>query len=469
VRKDFLVSLIAVVAFVNCPLYVCAQQQANSQVSTDVLSRHTLDELKQVLASRTNKTLFGPEPADLKSIPTTAIADNIISRQKTLYGYSDQRMDYFEIQDPEVLKIADSVASVIPIKFIQFGNDSIQITGQELGEFEHLCAQEAYYTQPVAAGCTAFIVGPDLIATAGHCVDVAAQSRIVFGFRELKDTSGVHAQVVIPNSQVYKVAQVVAAVGQDQQHKDPQGIDYAILKVDRPITDHAPLALDLTGQPAKDTLVYALGYPTGIPLKLVGNATVQSVSGAAYFTANLDTFAGNSGSPVFNFATNHVQGILVRGGTDYESVGTCERAFVCPLMPDPANQDCRGEDATQIGELASTLTGLPANKSLPVGPQPLILKTFRSGPKRSGFGASFSPPYTVVSDPAPPGYKIAGFSFSLTGDRGCNAWSTCKAEIEGDKVVFTFTLQGHGERLFQPGRGVGVSEGALTVKYALLQ
>ena len=237
-RKGFLVFLIAVVAYLNCPLSVCGQQQANSQVPTDVLNRHTLDELKQVLVGRTNKTLFGTEPADLKNI-STAIADNIISRQKTLYGYVDQRMDYFEIQDPDVLKIADSVASVIPIKFIKFGNDSIQIAGQQLGEFEHLCAQEAYYAQPVAAGCTAFVVGRDLIATAGHCVPVAAQSRIVFGFREVKDSSGVHAQVDIPNSQVYKIAQVIAAVGQDEQHQDPQGIDYAILKVDRPITDGA--------------------------------------------------------------------------------------------------------------------------------------------------------------------------------------------------------------------------------------
>ena len=164
-RKEFLALLIAAVASVNCPLYVCAQQQANSQVSTDVLNKHTLNELKQVLAGRTNKALFATESADLTNIPTAAIADNIISREKTLYGYSDQRMDYFEIQDPEVLKIADSVASVIPIKFIQFGNSSVQITGQELGEFEHLCAQEAYYTQPVAAGCTAFVVGPDLIVS----------------------------------------------------------------------------------------------------------------------------------------------------------------------------------------------------------------------------------------------------------------------------------------------------------------
>ena len=33
--------------------------------------------------------------------------------------------------------------------------------------------------------------------------------------------------------------------------------------------------------------------------------------------ANLDTFSGNSGSPVFNKRTKRVEGILIAGETDY--------------------------------------------------------------------------------------------------------------------------------------------------------
>jgi hypothetical protein len=159
-------------------------------------------------------------------------------------------------------------------------------------------------------------------------------------------------------------------------------------------------------------------------------------------------------------ATNRVQGILVRGGTDYKRVDDCNVAFPCPLKTNPGDADCKGEDATLISEIAGTLKGVAATKELSLAPP--ILKLFRSGPVPSGTGSGFSREYTVISDPAPPGYKIAGFTYSLVGDRGCNAWSTCKASVEGDRVVFRFSLQGHSE-WFPPRPGI--SEGVLNVKY----
>jgi hypothetical protein len=36
-----------------------------------------------------------------------------------------------------------------------------------------------------------------------------------------------------------------------------------------------------------------------------------------YFTANLDSYAGNSGSPVFNQKTGRVEGILIQGADDF--------------------------------------------------------------------------------------------------------------------------------------------------------
>ena len=183
--------------------------QNKSQVQNDILDKYSIDQLQQVLTARGNKSLYQPEPAELNDISTSAMADKVISRQKTLYGLGDTRKEMFEIQDPEVLKVADSVAGIIPTDRLQFGNDSVMISGQSLGQRFSLCRQESYYDEPAAADCTAFVVGADLIATAGHCVSGAGSARIIFGFRELKDSSGVHALMVIPNSQVYRVAQVV--------------------------------------------------------------------------------------------------------------------------------------------------------------------------------------------------------------------------------------------------------------------
>ncbi|WP_420540401.1 S46 family peptidase (plasmid) [Paenibacillus polymyxa] len=42
-------------------------------------------------------------------------------------------------------------------------------------------------------------------------------------------------------------------------------------------------------------------------------AAVRDNPPNAFFVANLDTYGGNSGSPVFNSDTHEVEGILVRG------------------------------------------------------------------------------------------------------------------------------------------------------------
>lgn len=429
-------------------------EPAQAKQNSDVLNKYSLDELQQIITNRSNKGLFSNESAETRNIPTGEVANNIISRQKTIYGLTDRRRDYFEIQDPEILKVADSVASIIPVKYLKLDSNSITITGQSLGERFSLCSHEAYYNQPSAADCTAFVVGPDLVATAAHCISGIGSSRIVFGYRELKDSAGVHTQVVIPNSQVYRVSQVVA------QKYDPAGIDFAILRLDRQIKDHAPLQLENSEQPEKGLLVYVLGHPSGLPLKLADDARIQNISSNGYFTANLDTFGGNSGSPVLGSGTNHVQGILVRGGTDYRLIGTCNIAYVCPALPDLSKEGCAGEAVTLISAVGQQLASMPNDKSIPASPP--LLKTYTSGPVISGSGANFSHEYQVVSDPAPAGYKIGGFTYSLTGDRGCNAWSTCKAAIEGDRVVFRFTLQGHNE---WPPPGQATSQGFLNVKF----
>jgi hypothetical protein len=69
-----------------------------------------------------------------------------------------------------------------------------------------------------------------------------------------------------------------------------------------------------------------------------------------------------------------------------------------------------------------------------------------SGPKASGQGADFSPPYTVCAPVPQPGtYRVAAESIqvSLSGDRSCNSWSTCQAENRGSSACLVFSLQGH--------------------------
>ena len=69
----------------------------------------------------------------------------------------------------------------------------------------------------------------------------------------------------------------------------------------------------------------------------------------SFFVCNLDTYGGNSGSPVFNSSTHELEGILVRGETDFiVTENGCRKSNVCP-QNDP-NFVCRGEDCTRSTE-----------------------------------------------------------------------------------------------------------------------
>jgi hypothetical protein len=76
---------------------------------------------------------------------------------------------------------------------------------------------------------------------------------------------------------------------------------------------------------------------------------VRTNTKAAFFTANLDTYGGNSGSPVFNADSHEVEGVLVRGDTDFVPVGMCMISAVCPM------NGCHGEDCTRVTEFTGLL------------------------------------------------------------------------------------------------------------------
>jgi hypothetical protein len=92
-----------------------------------------------------------------------------------------------------------------------------------------------------------------------------------------------------------------------------------------------------------------MGLPSGLPLKLAGGASVSNNQPAAFVVANLDTYGDNSGSPVFNAATQEVEGILVRGENDFGQQGNCSVSLVCPTTAGsrstPNHARCRGGGA----------------------------------------------------------------------------------------------------------------------------
>ncbi|MBL7644841.1 MAG: trypsin-like peptidase domain-containing protein [Candidatus Hydrogenedentes bacterium] len=262
---------------------------------------------------------------------------------KVVYG-TDDRRDVFEETDADRRALADSTCALVDASNLTEAEDgtfALQTYDYDYYGFEP-CEGEPFASQPVAAYCTAFVVGPDLIATAGHCYSDSdlPYARFVFGFRMI---DGETPRTTFDADEVYTGVEVVAR----QLEGD---FDYAVIRVDRPIVAPGARILRLRGAGTipEGTRVGVIGHPAGLPTKIAfgDNSVVRASDEVGYFVTNLDTFGGNSGSPVFNADTGLVEGILVRGEEDFELDGDCFRSRV---LEDDAGF---GEDVSKAATFA---------------------------------------------------------------------------------------------------------------------
>ena len=226
-----------------------------------------------------------------------------------------------------------------------------------------LCPEEPFYDQVNGAFCSGSLVAPDIIMTAGHCVKseaACASTMFVFGFGVKK--AGVMPNTV-PAGEVYSCQKLM---GREQVGT---GADWALIKLDRPVTNHAPLKYNTADTLRNGDPLVVIGHPAGLPTKIAGGATVRDINKPGYFVANLDTYGGNSGSAVFNARTGVIEGILVRGENDYVYKGSCRVSNVC------ASDGCRGEDVTKLSAIPN---GIPA-RELPYPALAASLPEFEEG------------------------------------------------------------------------------------------
>ncbi|MBI5091938.1 MAG: trypsin-like peptidase domain-containing protein [Candidatus Hydrogenedentes bacterium] len=257
---------------------------------------------------------------------------------KLVYG-TDDRLDVYQETDPLRLELAAATCAVMRAsRLTDNGNGTFTFSTSAYLEFGlPACETEPYGAQPVAAFCTGWLAGKDLIATAGHCFDESDIGAVVFvfGFDMTDATTPV---TTVNASQVYTGTQVVA------RELTSAAQDYAIVRVDRTVTAPGahPLGVRRAGTITVGTPVGVIGHPAGLPTKIAfgSTTTVADSSDPTFFLSNLDTYGGNSGSPVFNQATGVVEGILVRGNADYVPQGSC---FVSNQLPDSS----AGEESTK--------------------------------------------------------------------------------------------------------------------------
>jgi V8-like Glu-specific endopeptidase len=206
-----------------------------------------------------------------------------------------------------------------------------------------LCNSEPFAKQKVGASCTVFLVAPDIVATAGHCIDwpdideadpAKNKHRVVFGF-ELR--GGLPRTAYEPD-EVYETSSLI------ERRREGSGDtlrDFALVRLDRPVPPRIAEQLRMAGRAglsvAPETPLGVIGHPDGLPKKVsFKNRTTSIAMEAGFgtiFRAQLNTFHGNSGSPVlFYDQPDVVAGILVEGEQDYnvdvDADGPCQRTAI---------------------------------------------------------------------------------------------------------------------------------------------
>jgi len=248
---------------------------------------------------------------------------------------TDDRLAVFP--NSPLAPVARSTAiAVLSANFTRNPNGTIDLDTDAMADF--LCADEKFSTDPsLSYSCTGFLVAPDVLVTAGHCMVNIGEDRnetetycqaFAWLFDYQPGMNGVTTTKGLSGANLYGCKQVVYAI---HEEKAPFR-DYAVVQLDRPVRDRAPLKM-AGGDVTVGESVSMIGYPFGTPAKFSSHARILlNASTESNFITNLDAFEGNSGSPVFN-SNQEVIGILV-GGTPVEAfrqdpVKSCQRYNVC--------------------------------------------------------------------------------------------------------------------------------------------
>lgn len=265
---------------------------------------------------------------------TLTLTNISFARNKVVYG-NDNRLDVYQVTNPLHKKLALSTAGMIHKNAFSTGKDYDHLDidyAQTLQAAMNVCTEEKFSQQKLAPSCSGFLIGEDTLVTAGHCYEgfdsifnVCKDYKWVFGYEH---KSALHDPTKdIKLSDIYGCKEVLS-------HKLDNTLDFAVIRLDRKVTNRPFLKFRQSGKVSENESLVVIGHPVGLPTKVAQGAFVTKNTEKTRFSASLDTFQGNSGSPVFNASTGLVEGILVMGKTDFvpkdsSNPNSCLVANVC--------------------------------------------------------------------------------------------------------------------------------------------
>lgn len=274
---------------------------------------------------------------------TSAIAGR--SQVNVIYG-EDNRVDVVDSAESMFVELARSTAAMIPHTLLTAGDKAeFELGGRSL-KSRGMCETERFINQPTVATCSGFLVGEDLLVTAGHCIRHDYDCEMNSWVFDYKVENEFDSKVVVRKENAYQCKKIITRdLNESTKH------DYALIQLDRKVLDRRILKTRKSGRVTKGDKLVVIGHPTGLPTKIADGAMVRSLKNT-YFQTDLDTYSGNSGSAVFNATTGLVEGILVRGEPEdyiYDQGRQCQVSNVLP------QHSGRGEDVAYITNIKELL------------------------------------------------------------------------------------------------------------------
>ena len=182
----------------------------------------------------------------------------------------------------------------------------------------YYCPNERFRTQSVIdapSSCSGFLlsVNPPRIGSVAHCWDANSIMIVIFGF-ELTSVSD--TRLTFSRDAVYTVTKSIV-LGEETENNES---DFAIFELDRPVVGYTPYT-SINPSLREGDKITLIGHPLGLPKKTDTGGLV-TVPGESIIRGTCDSYAGNSGSPIFD-SKGRLAGVLAAGGQDFVERGEC--------------------------------------------------------------------------------------------------------------------------------------------------
>lgn len=259
---------------------------------------------------------------------------------------ADQRIDVYQSTDPALRNFARSVGSLWGARepggyegYLDNGDGTTSLTRYN----RLVCSDEAYAKQQTGArlACSAFLVAPDIIATASHCLKANFQTgvrdpslmRFIFGFQMIDANNLAFPSTNNPQKPLeVKVNNTDVYTPTTNLFEDTVA-DYLLLRLDRPVTDTSRPILPMapSGALAAGGALKIFGHPSSLPQK-ISSASLGTIYDYLITLSGADSYVGNSGGPVID-ASMRLAGILNSSDfvEDYETV-SCTNDLGQPIQ-----------------------------------------------------------------------------------------------------------------------------------------